>query len=382
MYIMLRQTKSTQLLHRIISACLLGVFLASCRPLAPSPIAGTVNPTNELTSAQSPALTEQAQRTPPALPRLFQSASLNVFDTPHTYIRDSCQYIKAKWDPNNAAPGTIVMIVMFHGIFKGKPETPDGVNVIDFNRIIQHLKDQGFEAINTKQLADFLETNAMIPARSVVIVQDDRQSGENFDKNFRQYWEDWGWPVVNGWTSQPDTLETAWQENIALENEGWVDHQSQGVMVGSYLSDETPKAVVTRELQGSITAFEERYNKTPIAIVWPGGGFGMRPVEMARDLGYRRGFTMNSRGPVMFNWIPLANKEDPGRPAYRPEGEINDPLLTLPRYWPHQVIDALDIVRITGKEAEAYAQEHKAIEMDYYDIVCAPAYGPIPAGVP
>jgi hypothetical protein len=274
------------------------------------------------------------------------------------------------------------MIIMLQDISKGRPEGPDGMHVIDFIKMMDHVKAQGFEAINTEQLADFLENNAKIPMRSIVIVQDGPQNAENFEKNFRQYWTDWSWPVVNGWRSGPDTLEETWQANVALEKEGWVDHQSQGVMIDSYLTDGSPSAVITRELKGSITAFEERFDKKPIAIVWPGGGFGIGPVEVARQLGYRLGFTRNSRGPVMYNWVPLANKADPGRPAFIPEGPIGDPLLTLPRYWPHQVVEALDGVRRTGNEAAAYAEQNKPTEMEYYEIVCEAVYGPIPAAVP
>jgi len=312
------------------------------------------------------------------MPGLYQSPYLNPLDTPRAYLDDACEYLKARWNPNKAVPGTVVMIIMFHGITKGPPESHDGIHVIDFNITMQKLKEQGFEAINTVQLVDFLYTNAKIPPRSVVIIQDDRHRGQNFEKNFREYWENWGWPVINGWPSQPDTLEIIWEENIALENEGWVDHQSQGVMIGTHMSDESSDVVLNRELKGSITAFEERYNKTPLAIIWPGGGFGARPVQAARELGYEIGFTINPRGPVMFNWVPQSDVLDEDRPSYMPEGSIHDPLMTLPRYWPYQVLKVLDEVRITGKEAAAYAEKNKAAELEYYDIVCTPTHGPMP----
>src|SRR6185295_13546933 len=114
-------------------------------------------------------------------------------------------------------------------------------------RMMAQLHDQGFVAINTDQLHAFMERNAKIPPRSVMIIQDDRHQADNFNKNFRDYWEEWGWPIVNGWQSQPDTPESLWQENIALETEGWVDHQAQGVMIGTLLSDDSSKAVITRE---------------------------------------------------------------------------------------------------------------------------------------
>ena len=54
--------------------------------------------------------------TPPALPAAFTTSALNPLDTPHTYINDECQYLKNKWTSTNAAPGTMVVTIMFHGI--------------------------------------------------------------------------------------------------------------------------------------------------------------------------------------------------------------------------------------------------------------------------
>jgi len=163
-----------------------------------------------------------------------------------------------------------------------------------------------------------------------------------------------------------------------LENEGWVDHQAQGVMIGGSMNDDTSKAILTRELQGPNDAFAQYFHKNPIAIIWPGGGFGLRPVQAARELGYQLGFTTNSRGPVMYNWVPQADALDQERPAYAPEAAIGDPLMTLPRYWPSQVLQSIDKVRIMGNEAAALAQANKDIELEYYDIVCVPTHGPIP----
>ncbi len=100
--------------------------------------------------------------------------------------------------------------------------------------------------------------------------------------------------------------------------------------------------------------------------------------QLARQVGYRVGFTVNPRGPIMYNWVPQGNTEDPQRPYYIPEGPSNDPRLTLPRYWPTQVLGQLDTIRVMGNEAAAYAEQNKVTELEYYDIVCAPTYGPIP----
>ena len=101
-------------------------------------------------------------------------------------------------------------------------------------------------------------------------------------------------------------------------------------------------------------------------------------MELARQFGYRIGFTLNPRGPVMYNWVPLADQQDPARPIFLPEGYVDEPRMVLPRYWPYQVQANLDTVRVIGEEAAAYAEQNKATELEYYDIMCAPAMGPIP----
>ena len=276
-------------------------------------------------------------------------------------------YLINRWNRLNAEPGTVVMIVTFNEDI-----------LYNFSEIMTHLYNQGFKAINTQQFVSFMERNVRIPTRSVLIIQENSHSADDFNKKFREFHELWGWPVVNGWVSEPKTPEDFWRENIALEREGWVDHQSQGVIPGTVLSDDSSKIVISRELKGSINAFAERYAKTPIAFIWPGGGFGQRPVEAARELGYQLGFTSNSRGPVMYNWVPLADQVDPARPTYIPEGIINDPLMTLPRYSQGQILDAIDSVRITSNEAKAYAEANRAAEFEYYRIVCQPIYGKMP----
>jgi hypothetical protein len=368
-----------------VTFMVLAVLLpTSCKPLAPTDAvtAKETTTTNAITNTAlmaTPESTVDAPRIPPALPVSYQSDYLNPLDAPHTYLQDTCRYLRNRWHPENAQPGTVVMIIMIQGVYKGPVEESGGINVGDLGRMMEQLHEQGFEAINTERFLAFMERNIKIPARSVLIIQDSRRQADNFNKHFRDYWEDWGWPIVNGWQSQPDTLESLWQENIALENEGWVDHQAQGIMVGTYMTDDSSKAVITRELEGSIDAFAERFGKTPIAFIWPGGGFGQRPVLAARQLGYQLGFTFNSRGPVMYNWVPLASEVDPQRPSFIPEAQIGDPLMTLPRYWPYQVSDAIDEVRIMGNEAAAYAQANKAVELEYYDIVCVPTHGPLPS---
>jgi len=283
--------------------------------------------------------------------------------------------LKNRWDPNNAAPGTVAMVIMFNNINRGdKPDSSDSITVVQFERLIENAKEQGFKAINTEQLAGFLESNKRIPPRSVLLLQDGRRTAGNYERHFRLPWAAWGWPVINGWIIQTDTPDSLWQENLALEQEGFVDHQLYSSL--HRFSDNASEEYLSGELKKYADIFEERYGKAPIAIIWPGVP-GINFPKAARNLGFRLGFTANARGPVMYNWIPLADHADSSRPAYYPEGPFDDPLMTLPRYWPSQVIDLLDQVRLVGKRAAAYAEQYKEIELEYSDIVCAPKSGSI-----
>ena len=373
---------------------LLAVLLAACAPQgsAPTPDMSAaltqaletalahLQPTASPIPSETPVPSPTAVRTPPALPATYIASQLNPLDTPHTYIQDSCQYIHDKWNSNNAAPGTVVMVVMLHGIKKEQADvTANDITARDFKQMMDDLKEQGFEAINATQMADFIDHNAKIPPRSVLLIQDDRRTAENFNTHFRPYHDQWGWPVVNAWISfedGPRALVLA--DNIALEAEGWVDHQSHGYIHNINMSDASDDQFIQTEFEKSIADLQTNFNKTPVAIIWPGGSFGKKPVEFARQYGFRIGFSINPRGPVMFNWVPLADQADPARPAFLPEGYVDDPRMVLPRYWPYQVRANLDLVRTIGKDAAAYAEQNKTTELEYYDIMCAPTMGPIP----
>src|SRR5205085_710511 len=126
------------------------------------------------------------------------------------YIEDTCQYLKNRWNATNAKPGTVVMIILIKGIYRGPVEESGGISAGQLGRLMNELRRQGFEAINTEELLAFMERNLYIPPRSVMIIQDGNRKAENFVKHLGGYWQDWKWPIVNGWLSQPDTLESLW----------------------------------------------------------------------------------------------------------------------------------------------------------------------------
>ncbi len=334
-------------------------------------VAQLATPTPTGTPVPSPT----AVRTPPALPAAFQTSLLDPRVTPRTYIQDACQALKAKWDPNNAAPGTVVMTIMFHSISKDAAVNANQISAADQKKLMNDLHDLGFQAINMTQMADFMERNARIPPRSVLLIVDDRHFPEYFNDHFRPFFEQWGWPVVNAYIAK-DERPDLWAANAGLSAEGWVDYQSHGVIHNINITGASDDAFMLGELQGAITNIQKYMNKTPIAYIWPGGSFTPRAAQLARQVGYHLGFTVNPRGPVMFNWVPLA---DSPTSAYDiAEGPVNDPLMVLPRYWDTDARAHLDSVANLGEQAAAYAQQNKAVELEYYDIVCMPQYGAIP----
>lgn len=337
-------------------------------------------PAETPTPADTPIPTATIPRTPPALPPIFQTSILKANDIPRTYIADSCQYLKNKWDPNKSAPGTVVMVIMAHRINQDATES-DYANLTissrDLKRLMRDLHDAGFTAINMQQMADFMYENAKIPQLSVLIIVDDRASASKYNDHFRQYYEDWGWPVVNAYIGL-DERPDLWAENAALSAEGWVDYQAHGYIHNIPIGNGSTDDFIIAEMDGAKKSLEKYMNKTPIAYIWPGGGFSARAVEIGTQLGYKLGFTVNPRGPVAYNWVPQADTVNDDNRYAIPETPAGNPLMTLPRYTDISARDNIDTVRAIGNEATAYAEQNRAIELEYYDIMCASTYGPIP----
>ncbi len=373
----------------ILTLGLLTTLLASCSPSAP-----TTDPSIALTAAfetafaqlsaptatpqitDTPVPTPTVPRTPPALPGTYQSSLLKPEDLPRTYVQDTCQYLKNKWDSTKSAPGTIVMVIMHHGINKGAASGND-VTVSVHKQIMNDLHESGFTAINMQQMTNFMYDNAKIPQRSVLFIVDDRHFAEYFNDHWRPYFEQWGWSVVNGYIGIDERTDL-WAENAALSAEGWVDYQSHGYIHNIPISEGSTDDFIISEMQGAINSIQKYMNKTPIGYIWPGGGFSRRAVEIGPTLGYKLAFTVNQRGPVMYNWIPQADAVNASNPLAIPETPAGNPLMTIPRYWSANVRENIGNVIAIGDEAIAYAEQNKGVELEYYDIVCAPAYGPIP----
>jgi peptidoglycan/xylan/chitin deacetylase (PgdA/CDA1 family) len=401
-------------LPAVLSTFLAGIYLlgalTGCVPLASQASAGSPTPDFAQTEAfqkaldaatravptQTPSVTPSPVpptatptvtpiRTPPALPGLFTTTTLDKNVLPQTYVKDTCEYLRNRWDPNKSAPGTVVMTIMYHSVTEDyNTLAPDGSQVHhkDVVMALEHAHEVGFEAITAQQLADFLDHNAFIPRRSLLIIVDDRKRKEFYETHFVHYLKEYGWTLTNAWISAKDTPEYLWKENQEVVAAGWVDPQAHGVVhnipAGEYSDDEFLRG----ELVGSIEAIQKYYGKTPVAYIWPGGGFTRRSVELAREAGYRVGFTTNPRGPVMYNWIPQSDRVDPAHTHWLPEIPAGDPRMTLPRYWSSDAAYRIDDVAAIGEQAAEEAEKNRATELEYYDIVCKPKFGELPTPAP
>lgn len=335
-------------------------------------------PTQTPVPTQTPLPTPTVPRTPPALPPAFQTNLLKPEDFPRAYVADTCQYLQNKWNSNNAAPGTTVMPIMFHAVDQDATASQYlKISAQDLKKLMNDLHDMGFEAIDAQQMADFLYNNAKIPPLSVMIIIDDRAHAEKYNKHFRPYYEKWGWKVINAYIGL-DERPDLWAENAALAAEGWVDYQAHGYIHNIPITDDSSDDFIRQEMAGAIASFQKYFNKTPIAYIWPGGGFSKRAAEIGVELGYKIGFTVNARGPVMYNWVPQADSYNASNPYAIPETPAGNPLMTLPRYTDITARAQLDTARTIAQQARAYAEQNKATELEYYDVVCAPTYGPIP----
>lgn len=354
----------------------------------------TATATSSPSPSPSPTLTSTATpiRTPPDLPTTFSTTLLNPMDVPHTYLENTCQYLKDRWDPNHSAPGTVVMPIMFHSITDGDINHPYQVTHTEVEYLFRDLAQQGFEAISIQQLAGFLQHNEKIPPRSVLLIVDDLHTEEYYRQHFQAFLSEKNWVVTNAWISEPEASRRVLAGNQRLQAEGWVDHQAHGVVHNTNINEFEPGTRIStplygtvsgeeftrKELEGSMKAVAEYFGKAPIAYIWPGGNFSALGVEIAREVGFQLGFTVNPRGPVMFNWVPLGIDVDPKRPSFRPESYVKDPLMVLPRYWDQDASTHLDTVRQIGKQAADYAAYTRSVELEYYDVVCQAKIGPIP----
>ncbi len=331
---------------------------------SPTPSAATPSAT-----ASAPTVTPTAGPTsePPAG---FHSDILRSGVSPTSYITDQCQYYALRWDPERSRPGTVVAPIMFHSIVPAG-DTPSDAAHIDaptFYAIIALAKELGFETITSEQLLGFLTTNKKIPERSLLMILDDRRPG-TAEEYFLPVNEANDWTTTLAWPiGDTDQRSGLWDWIERIVESGYFDVQSHGLEHNIYLNEAMTLEEVQTEIGGSTPILEAHFGQRPIVYVWPGGNYTQTGVYVARDVGFRLGFTVHSRGPLAFNWIPQGAEEQ----AYE------DPLLLLPRFWSSAALLNLQQTADIGDAAWDFAQANYANEAAWYADNCGGELPPLP----
>ncbi len=136
--------------------------------------------------------------------------------------------------------------------------------------------------------------------------------------------------------------------------------QSHGYTGQLYIVPETPLDQIQNEIWNSTQVLADHFGARPIAFIWPGGNFTSLSVQVAREGGYELGFSAYSRGPLLFNWVPLGAEER----------AVNDPLMVLPRAWSNSANVNLDEAVRISEQASAFAEQNFQAEAEWYHTYC------------
>jgi peptidoglycan/xylan/chitin deacetylase (PgdA/CDA1 family) len=293
---------------------------------------------------------------------MFNTRLLRQGIVPQAYLDDTCTYLRQRWSPEGSQPGTVVLPIMFHSIAQDGTVLADrerDITVSQFLVFVDYAHRLGFETITSQQLLDFMTLNAAIPHLSMMIIIDDRRPGTIRDQ-LMPVLDKYDWTVTAAYIAAPNDLEWAWNLMEQLYASGRLDVQSHGYTGKVYIYPDTPKEQVTSEILDSTGVLEQHFGVRPIAFIWPGGDFTPFSVKVARQGGYQLGFTAYSRGPLLFNWVPLGEQET----------AVNDPLMVLPRAWSSAANVNLDEAVEISQQAAEFAQQNFPVEAEWYRTYC------------
>jgi len=297
----------------------------------------------------------------PPMETFLPHSSIKPGVEPVSYLANPCFYLENRWGEGKSHPGTVVVPIMFHSVVQPGRLIADttSITMAYFEYFMETAQDLGFSTITTDELVAFLEHNQSIPERSMILILDDRRPGVT--ELFMPYLEENDWTLTLGWIAADTTRASVWEMMTALAGTGRLDVQSHGFN-HIYVQDYVDAAQIEEELVKPIEVIQARFGTTPLAHVWPGGNFNALSIALAGEAGYKIGFTAYSRGPILFNWVPLGE----------PELAMDAPLMVLPRFWSTGAVQALEEAVRVSEEAKAYATAMFDAEQAYYHDYCLP----------
>jgi peptidoglycan/xylan/chitin deacetylase (PgdA/CDA1 family) len=352
-----------------------GCFKTEPRYPTPNDLIEVVQPTAIMTAAQTATPTATNTATP--MPTLTPTSTLTPTITPTPweisyfspgsrrpgvenvhYIADTCQYLEARWNEQKSSVGTIVVPIMFHSVAQpGRIITDDTTISMDtFLAFMDYAKESGYQTITAGQLHAFLTENAKIPELSMILILDDRRPGVT--ELFLPYLEENNWTLTLAWINAYND-DAIWSRMEQMAGTGLLDVQSHGYN-HVYIQSYTPEDVIQEEMTKSKELIEEHFGTIPSAFIWPGGNFTQAAVDLAEEAGMNIGFSAYSRGPLLYNTIPLG--ED--------ERQISNPLMVLPRFWSTAAFDALDEGIEVSRAAKAEAELNQESQLQWLNLFC------------
>lgn len=318
------------------------------------------SPTPKQTQIASPTQEDNIQKSPdPPELVVFTPDKMKLGVSPIPYLTDTCFYLDNRWGEGKSNPGTVVVPIMFHSVVKPGRVITDSTSISMeyFEHFMETAKKMGFSTITTEELVGFLEHNQAIPERSMLLILDDRRPGVT--ELFMDYLIENDWTLTLGWIATDTTRDSVWEQMTTMAETGRLDVQSHGynhIYIQEYMTLEQ----IEEELYRSKEVIEARFGRSPIAYVWPGGNYTQSALVMADEAGYKIGFTAYSRGPILFNWIPLGQSEI----------AMNAPLMLLPRFWSTAAVQALEEAVMVSEAAKLAAEEVRDAELAYLSTYC------------
>lgn len=338
---------------------LTGIIQPTASISATQPAIATATSTATLTPTETPTPT----LTPTITPTPWQ---VTLYDPPNmrpnvesvSYIADTCQYLSARWNEQNSAPGTIVVPIMFHSVAQPGRVITDNttISMETFLAFMDYAKQLGYQTITVSQLHAFLTENARIPELSMILILDDRRPGVT--ELFLPYLEDNQWTLTLGWISAFND-QALWSRMEQMAATGLLDVQSHGYE-HVYIQSFTDTSIIEQEVSLSSELIETHFGNKPTAYIWPGGNFTQAAVDIAEAGGMNLGFTAYSHGALMFNAIPLGEDEQ----------GISNPLMVLPRFWSTAAFQALDEGIKVSQAAKEDADVVRESQEQYLALFC------------
>lgn len=199
-----------------------------------------------------------------------------------------------------------VGILGYHDFTEGDSSNDMILNIDDFRRQMQAIKDAELPVISMRQFLDWKQGRADIPAESILITIDDGWKATH--TLALDVFKEFGYPFtvflyknyvgVGGRSMTHEEIRELAANGGTISSHS-VSHDNMSSRRGR--SSEAYDAWIREELQESYRFLEETFGDTGAVVktfAYPYGIYNDRVVELAREFGYEACFTVNGKKTV------------------------------------------------------------------------------------